>query len=87
MPGNLSYGKAVLIGVDQLANAILGGWPDETVSSRAWRWELAGTRSWPRELIDGLALVFGDRGHCRESYESERIGRQQPPELRGKNVI
>ncbi|WP_288229733.1 pseudouridine synthase [uncultured Desulfovibrio sp.] len=77
----MRYGKAVLIGVDQLANAILGGWPDETLSSRCWRLSLAG-RDWPRRMVDGLARIFGDRDHCRESYESERLGRQLPPELR-----
>ena len=82
MPGNLSYGKAALIALDQLVNALAGGWPDETISSRAWRWELAGVRSWPRKLIDGLTLIFGDRDHCRESFESERLGRQLPPEAR-----
>lgn len=81
MPGEMRYGKAVLIGVDQLANAILGGWPDETLSSRCWRLSLAG-RDWPRRMVDGLARIFGDRDHCRESYESERLGRQLPPELR-----
>lgn len=81
MPGEMRYGKAVLIGVDQLANAILGGWPDETLSSRCWRLSLAG-RDWPRLVVDGLARIFGDRNHCRESYESERLGRQLPPELR-----
>lgn len=29
--------KQVLIAIDQLANAIIGGWADETLSSRAWR--------------------------------------------------
>ena len=82
MPGNLPYGKSVLIALDQLANTVCGGWPDETISSRAWRWELAGVRSWPRKLIDGLTLIFGDRDHCRESFESERLGRQLPPEAR-----
>lgn len=77
----MGYGKAVLIGLDQLANAILGGWPDETLSSRCWRLSLAG-RDWPRLVVDGLARIFGDRNHCRESYESERLGRQLPPELR-----
>ena len=82
MPCNLGYGKAVLIALDQLVNALAGGWPDETISSRCWRWELAGKRSWPRRLIDRLALIFRDENHCRESYESERQGRQLPPELR-----
>jgi hypothetical protein len=51
-----------------------------TISSRAWRWELNGKRSWPRVLID--ALFFFDPDHCRESFESERTGRQLPPEMR-----
>lgn len=82
MPDDMGYGKSVLIALDQLVNALFGGWPDETISSRAWRWELAGVRSWPRRLIDGLALILGDKDHCRESFESERLGRQLPPELR-----
>lgn len=82
MPGALSWGKSVLIALDQLINALAGGWPDETISSRTWRWELAGVRSWPRRGIDLAARLFGDRDHCRESYESERLGRQLPPELR-----
>lgn len=82
MPDDMGYGKSVLIALDQLVNALFGGWPDETISSRAWRWELAGVRSWPRRLIDGLALILDDRDHCRESFESERLGRQSPPELR-----
>lgn len=76
----MTYGKAVLIAVDQLANALLSGWPDETMSSRAWRWEQDGVRSWPRRLID--RLFFWEPNHCRESYVSEREGRQLPPELR-----
>lgn len=82
MPDDMGYGKSVLIALDQLVNALFGGWPDETISSRAWRWELAGVRSWPRRLLDGLALILGDKDHCRESFESERLGRELPPELR-----
>ena len=82
MPDDMGYGKSVLIALDQLVNALFGGWPDETISSRAWRWELAGVRSWPRRLRAGLALILGDKDHCRESFESERLGRQLPPELR-----
>ena len=72
--------KNILIAIDQLVNAICGGWPDETLSSAAHRMEKSGKRSWPRKLID--ALFFFDKNHCAESYESERIGRQSPPELR-----
>lgn len=76
----MPYWKAVLIALDQLLNAILKGWPDETLSSRCWRWEQAGKRSWPRKLVDGI--FFLDKNHCQESFESERLGRQLPPEAR-----
>ena len=72
--------KMTLIAVDQLANALLLGWPDETLSSRAWRWHVAGKRSWPMWCIE--AVFFWEAGHCFASYESERLSRQQPPELR-----
>ena len=76
----MTYVKAVLIAVDQLVNAILAGFPDETLSSRAWRWEHDGVRVWPRRVID--RLFFWEPNHCRESYQSEHEGRQLPPELR-----
>lgn len=76
----MTYGKAVLIAVDQLINALLGGWPDETLSSRAWRWEQYDVRNWPRRVID--SLFFWEKQHCYQSYISEREGRQLPPELR-----
>lgn len=76
----MPYAKKILIAADQLLNALLAGWPDETLSSRAWRWEQNGIRSWPRRFID--RLFFWEWEHCRESYVSEREGRQLPPELR-----
>ena len=76
----MTHWKKVLIAVDQLVNAMLAGWPDETMSSRAWRWEQDGVRSWPRRLID--RIFFWEPNHCRESYVSEMEGRQLPPELR-----
>ena len=80
MPGEYGYGKCIAIAVDQLVNAILGGWSDETLSSSAFRMDRDGVRSWPRKLID--ALFFWQDEHCRNSYESERLRRQLPPELR-----
>ena len=79
MPGNLSWGKSVLIAFDQGINALAGGWPDETLSSRAHRRRLAGK---PR-LADCIDRLFWwEADHCRESFESERLGRQLPPEAR-----
>lgn len=76
----MTYGKRTLIAVDQLLNTLLGGWPDETLSSRCYRWARDGARAWPRRVVDGL--FFWQREHCKSSYESEREGRQSPPELR-----
>jgi len=80
MPGHLSYGKSVLIAVDQLINATFKGWPDETLSSRAYRWARDSVRYWPLRIIE--ALFWWESEHCKKSYESERFGRQLPPELR-----
>lgn len=55
-------------------------WADETLSSHCWRWHLYGIRSWPCRLVD--ALFWWQKAHCRSAYESERDGRQLPPELR-----
>ena len=52
---------------------------DETISSVSWRCHLAGNPI-PAKIID--TLLFFDKNHCKESYESERLGRQLPPELR-----
>lgn len=82
----MGYGKNLFIAVDQLVNAAGGGWPDETLSSRAWRWSRDGVRNWPRVLID--ALFWWDRdkaagmGHCELSWLSEQERAQCPPELR-----
>ena len=62
MPGDIGYGRAVLIAFDQALNAIGGGWP--------------------YRLIDRVASFFGDANHCEESFKSERLGRQLPPEAR-----
>lgn len=55
-------------------------WADETLSSHCWRWHLYGIRSWPCRLVD--ALFWWQKAHCCSAYESERDGRQLPPELR-----
>ena len=72
--------KNVLIGIDQLLNTVCLGWPDETLSSRCWRWDRDGVRHWPRRFID--RFFFWEKQHCYQSYISEREGRQLPPELR-----
>jgi hypothetical protein len=66
----------VLIALDQLANALLGGWADETLSAHAHR---AGW-GWRRRAIN--AVFFWQSDHCRSSYEAEMERRQMAPEYR-----
>lgn len=68
--------KQVLIAIDQLANTLLGGMADETLSARAYRWDRMGLRSWPRKLID--AIMFFDPQHCEQSWRSEVLRTQLP---------
>lgn len=71
----------VLIALSQLGNTVLGGYPDESMSARAWR-----TQNVMRYLIDGFFLVVtlgNDKNHCQNAYESEKIRRQFPEDYRG----
>ena len=74
------------VAIDQLAYVLLtlgAGSPDETLSAAAWRTEQTGKLGGRifRPLIDLLFRPF-EREHCRKAYESERLGRQLPPEYR-----
>ena len=52
----MTYGKRTLIAVDQLINTLLGGWPDETLSSRCYRWARDGVREHCRESYENERL-------------------------------
>jgi len=79
----------IFICIDQLLNAVICTvlepkkkvYGDETLSSHSWRWHVSGIRSWPKILID--KLFFWQEEHCKDSFESERLGRHLPPEARG----
>lgn len=73
-----TYLKNVLIGIDQLVNTLLGGYPDETMSARAYRLEYNGKLIGKilRPIID--CIMFWDDNHCKESYESEVLKKQLP---------
>ena len=77
----MTYLLNLAIAVDQLANTVLAGDPDETLSSRAWRAEQSGQRywGWTRRAID--LLFFWQSGHCQAAYESELARSQLPKEL------
>ena len=73
----------VLIGLDQLANTVLAGEPDETLSSRAHRMREKGQPVWGWTARAINTLFFWQADHCRGAFESEQRRLQQPPGLRG----
>lgn len=72
--------KQILIALDQLINAILGGYADETMSSRCWRLKQTQPFKVLRPIID--VIFFLELNHCQASYESEVLRSQEPPEFR-----
>ncbi|MCC8193898.1 MAG: hypothetical protein LIP28_04555 [Deltaproteobacteria bacterium] len=72
----------IAVAFDQLCNALLGGWADETLSSRAWRLRHSGRgRATFRRVID--ALFFWQDGHCEAAYASELERAHQPSAFAG----
>ena len=73
--------KRILIALDQLINCLCwikgdgAGYPDETLSARAWRLR---SQSDACKYID--KLFFFDPDHCRTSYEAEIERKQLPKE-------
>ena len=67
-----------LIALDQLFNTILNGYPDETLSSRAYRTEQKGRLFGKlfRPFIDGI--FFWQKQHCYQGYLAEKLRRQLP---------
>lgn len=74
----MTYLLNFLIALDQLANSLLAGAPDETLSSRAHRMRQKKQRywGWTANAID--TLFFWQPDHCRLSYEQEVARRQLP---------
>jgi hypothetical protein len=70
----------VLVALTQLANTLIGGWPDETTSSRAHRQQERLRWRVVRRAIN--AAFFWQADHCESAWLAERARRQSPPELR-----
>lgn len=70
-----TYLLNVAIAADQFVNTVLGGQPDETMSSRAWRNSLKGYwyAKWSVKILDTVFGWLGDSNHCKTSYENERV--------------
>ena len=68
----------LLIALDQLANCLLRGDPDETLSARAHRMREKGQRYWGW-LAGAINLVFfWQEDHCKHAFEAELQRRQLP---------
>ena len=74
-----AYVLGLLIGADQFMNAIIGGSPDETISSRCAR----GQRCWYWRLLGGILDAI-QPGHIERALANEKAGAQLPAQLRAK---
>lgn len=71
------YFLNLLIALDQGINTLIGGDPDETISSRVGRASLAGRRRAriAESIIDWLFMLLGDGpGHCQRNIEWDEVG-------------
>lgn len=77
----LTYLLHVLVAIDQLGTTLIGGYPDETLSSYAHRLYVKGRpMGFMRHVINGL--FFWQKDHCMDAYYSEVNRRQLPPIFR-----
>lgn len=76
-----TYFKNLGISLTQLLNALMGGYPDESTSSRAHRRRKVSIRwAFTKRVINGL--FFWQPDHCAGAFRSEQNRRQLPPDLR-----
>ncbi len=63
----------VLIGIDQLANAILFGDPDETISSRLGKWLELPKNTWRFKIARVVCWFLRklDKNHCKNAVEKD----------------
>ncbi len=86
------YFKRILVSLDQLLNTLLGGYEDETLSSRIFRAYSRNSRLGivlmnivdTMFFFDTLETASGRvAGHCEKSYMYELQRMDLPPEMRG----
>lgn len=64
------YVYGILIALDQLGNALLAGYPDETVSTRAAR---ARNQGKPWGCVLCRVLDYIDRNHCDRAIRGKAL--------------
>jgi ABC-type glycerol-3-phosphate transport system substrate-binding protein len=76
-----TYLLNILIALDQVLTTLVGGYPDETLSSYAHRLYWSGkTFGFMRNVIN--AIFFWQKDHCLAAFLSERERHHLPPGLR-----
>jgi len=65
----MKYLFNILVSLDQLVNTILGGYPDETLSSRMGKYAIKG-RGWVPCTICKLLNLF-QKDHCIKTIETD----------------
>lgn len=68
----MSYVFNVLLAIDLLASAVLGGQPDETLSGRAGSAYLEGKLR-GKILAPLINLIMWNRNHCVEAVQSDKL--------------
>lgn len=65
--------RNVAIGVDQLANCILRGHPDESLSARTGRLIHRSPYKYWAKLIDAIFFPFQGPNHCVNAHKKELL--------------
>lgn len=68
----------VFIALDQLANTLLDGSADETISSRCFRLNHIKAYRVAEIFVNVLFFLFQGWDHCRNAYIKEVLGRHMP---------
>jgi hypothetical protein len=80
------YGHNLFCAVDQVVNALFGGWADETMSSHAYRLN-RDTKpfGWLMRVYDVL-FIWQISEHCKHAYEHELERFNFAPEMRSTST-
>lgn len=70
----------VLLAIDQLFNALLIGYADESFSARSYRLRKYFFWYWTMVLID--RIFFWSKNHCMKSFAAEKYQKHLPAEYR-----
>lgn len=65
----MMYFHNLCVSIDQLANTVLGGYPDETLSSRSYRQSTVSI-FW-KFMVYVINALFMDKNHCKEAFYLE----------------